>query len=159
MCQKFQITDINMNPWETTLLSARGLWVLSCLLIFWLIQPLILLPVISEESLESSVAQLCNTEHHGLDCSPPGSSVHGIFQARILEWVAISSSRGSSQARNWTHISLSPILAGEFFTTEPLGKPLPWELHVNNLFKFSLLKKFFIEAYNWFTMFGLISAV
>ena len=36
-----------------------------------------------------------------MDCSPPGSSVHGIFQARILEWVAISSSRGSSQSRDY----------------------------------------------------------
>ena len=40
-----------------------------------------------------------------VDCSPPGSSAHGIFQARILEWVAVSSSRGSSQPRNWVHIS------------------------------------------------------
>ena len=40
-----------------------------------------------------------------MDCSPPGSSVHGIFQARILEWVAISSPRGSSQTTDWTCIS------------------------------------------------------
>ena len=40
-----------------------------------------------------------------MDCSPPGSSVHGILQTRILEWVAISSSRGSSQTRDWTCIS------------------------------------------------------
>ena len=40
-----------------------------------------------------------------LDCSPPGSSVHGISQARILEWVAISFSRGSSWPRDWTHVS------------------------------------------------------
>ena len=40
-----------------------------------------------------------------MDCSPPGSSVHGILQARILEWVAISSSRGSSRPRNQTHVS------------------------------------------------------
>ena len=40
-----------------------------------------------------------------MDCSPPGSSVHGISQARILEWVAISFSRESSQPRNWTHVS------------------------------------------------------
>ena len=40
-----------------------------------------------------------------MDCSPPGSSVHGISQARIQEWVAISFSRGSFQPRNWTHIS------------------------------------------------------
>ena len=40
-----------------------------------------------------------------MDCSPPGSSVHGIFQARILEWVAIYFSRGSSQPRDWTWVS------------------------------------------------------
>ena len=40
-----------------------------------------------------------------MDCSPPGSFVHGILQARILEWVAISFSRGSSQPRNWTQVS------------------------------------------------------
>ena len=40
-----------------------------------------------------------------MDCSPPGSSVHGIPQARILEWVAISFSKGSSQPRDQTHVS------------------------------------------------------
>ena len=40
-----------------------------------------------------------------MDCSPPGSSVHGILQARILEWVAIPFSRGSSWPRNWTLVS------------------------------------------------------
>ena len=44
-----------------------------------------------------------------MDCSSPGSSVHGIFQARILERVAISSSRGSSQCRVWIHICVSWI--------------------------------------------------
>ena len=39
------------------------------------------------------------------DCSPLGSSVHGIFQAGILEWVAVSFSRGSSRPRDWTHVS------------------------------------------------------
>ena len=48
-----------------------------------------------------------------MDCSPPGSSVHGIFQARILEWIAISFSRGSSWPRNWTQVS---CIAGRFFT-------------------------------------------
>ena len=46
---------------------------------------------------------------------PPDSSVHGISQARILEWVAISFSRGSSQPRDWTHISCT---AGRFFIWE-----------------------------------------
>ena len=45
----------------------------------------------------SEVAQSCLTLRDPVDCSPPGSSVHGILQARVLEWVAISFSRGSSQ--------------------------------------------------------------
>ena len=40
-----------------------------------------------------------------MDCRLPGSSEHGILQARILEWVAISFSRGSSQSRSWNHVS------------------------------------------------------
>ena len=56
-----------------------------------------------------------------MDCSPPGSSVHGILQARRLVWVAVSFSRGSSWPRDWTHVS--PALDGGFFTTEPPGKP------------------------------------
>ena len=44
-----------------------------------------------------SVAQSCLTLHDAMDCNPPGSSVYGILQARILEWVAMPSSRGSSQ--------------------------------------------------------------
>ena len=47
-----------------------------------------------------------------MDCSLPGSSVHGILQPRILEWVAISFSRGSSRPKDWTQFSI----AGRFFT-------------------------------------------
>ena len=54
---------------------------------------------------ESEVAQSCPTLCNPVDCSPPGSSVHGILQARILEWVAISFSRGSSQLRDRTQVS------------------------------------------------------
>ena len=49
---------------------------------------------------ESEVAQSCLTLCNPMDCSLPGSSTHGIFQARVLEWVAISFSRGSSQPRD-----------------------------------------------------------
>ena len=59
---------------------------------------------------------LCSPMGHSL----PGSSVHEIFLARILERVAMPSSRGSFQPRNQTHIS---CIAGRFFITEPLGKP------------------------------------
>ena len=56
-----------------------------------------------------------------VDYSPPGSSVYGISQARILECVAISSYRGSSLHRDQT---MSSALVGRFFTTEPPGKPI-----------------------------------
>ena len=65
-----------------------------------------------------SASQLCPTLCSLIDCSPPGFSVHGVFQARVLEWVVISSSRKSSQPRDQIH---SPALAGGFFTTEPRG--------------------------------------
>ena len=62
------------------------------------------------ESLDSDVCvcvcfQSCLTLCDPMDCSPPGSSVHGISQAGTLEWFAISSFRGSSQLRDWTWVS------------------------------------------------------
>ena len=51
------------------------------------------------------VTQSCPTLWDPVDCSPPCSSVHGIFQARVLEWGAISFSRGSSWPRDWTQVS------------------------------------------------------
>ena len=54
---------------------------------------------------ESEVAQSCPTLCDPMDCSLPSSSVHGIFQARVLEWVAIAFSRGSSQPRDQTLVS------------------------------------------------------
>ena len=59
------------------------------------------------------VAQLCLTLYNPKNCSLPGSSVHGIFQARILEWVPISFSTGSSQTRDQTWVSCT---AGSCFT-------------------------------------------
>ena len=56
-----------------------------------------------------------------MDCSPPGSSVHRILQARILEWVATPFSRGSSQCRDQTQ---SHALQADSLPSEPSGKPL-----------------------------------
>ena len=69
---------------------------------------------------EFSVIKSCPTLCDPMDYRPPGSSVHVILQARIVEWVAISFSRGSSWLRGWTHVS---CIAREFFTTEPLWSP------------------------------------
>ena len=57
-----------------------------------------------------------------INCSPPGFSVHGISQEIILEWVAMPSSRGSSQPTDGTHISCSSRIVGRLFTTESPGK-------------------------------------
>ena len=71
------------------------------------------------------VTQLCPALCNSLDCSPLGSSVHGLFQARILEWVAIPDSRGSSYPRDWTWIS--HIALGSF-TIWPLLSWVLWEI-------------------------------
>ena len=67
-----------------------------------------------------------------MDCSPPGSSVHGILQTGILEWVAMPSSRGSSWLRYWTCVFWDSCIAGEYFTAEPPGKPhwLVWGSYI-----------------------------
>ena len=67
------------------------------------------------------VAQSCPTLCDPMDCSPSGSSVHGIFQPRILEWVAISFSR---DLPNLGLKPTFPALVSKFFTTEPPGKPI-----------------------------------
>ena len=74
--------------------------------------------------LHAKSLQLCVTLWDPVDCSPPGSSVHKILQARILEWVAISFSRGSSQPRDRTQVSCGSYTAGRFFTAEPPGEAL-----------------------------------
>ena len=75
-------------------------------------------PVLQADSLpaelesESEVAQSCPTLFDPVGYSLPGSSLHEILQARILEWVTISFSRGSSQPRDWTQVS---HIAGRLF--------------------------------------------
>ena len=90
------------------------------------------------------LAQLCPTLCDPMNCSPPGSSVHGILQARILEWVAMPSSRGSSQPRDQTQVSCT---GGRFFTIWATREA--HHLHSSQtsvclqyVSQFSLLKKF-----------------
>ena len=72
------------------------------------------------------VAQLCPTLCDPTNCSPPGSSVHGIIQAKILEWIAIPFSKGSYQPRDRAWVS---CIAGRFFTIWATGKiHMPYSL-------------------------------
>ena len=69
------------------------------------------------------LAQSCSNPCKPMDWIPPGSSVHGFFQARGLDWVAISYSRGSFQPRDRTCIPVSPALQEDSLPAEPTGKP------------------------------------
>ena len=68
------------------------------------------------------VAQSCLTLCDPIDCNPPGSSVYGILQARILEWVARPFSRGSPRPRDQTQVS---CIAGRFFTVLVTREAIP----------------------------------
>ena len=82
-----------------------------------------------------AVTQSCLTLCDPMDCSPTGSSVHGILQVRILDWVAISFSRVSSQPRDWTQVS---CIIGRFFTIWATYPPIPYILIAFLFFLFFL---------------------
>ena len=75
------------------------------------------------DAVDHLSAQSCSTLCDPMDYSLPGFSVHEILQSRILEWIVISYSRGSSQSRVQLTSLVSPALAGRFFTTSPSGRP------------------------------------
>ena len=88
------------------------------------------------------VAQSCPTLCNPMDCSPPYSSVLGILQPRILEWVA----RGSSCPRDWTWVS---CIAGGFFTVWATRETPDESKLALSFFKFNF---YFILRYSWFTV-------
>ena len=71
---------------------------------------------------DSEVAQSCPTLCDPMDWNLPGFSVHGIFQAIVLEWIAISFSRGSSQPRDWTQVSRIVDRRFTFWTTREVPR-------------------------------------
>ena len=81
---------------------------------------------LTNKRCECMCTQLCPALCDPMDCSLPGSSVHGIFQAITLERVAISYSRGSSQPRDQTASPICLALASRLLTTEPPGKLSNW---------------------------------
>ena len=84
-------------------------------------------------SLTGSLTQLCLTLCDSLDSSPPSASVHGTFQARMLEWVAITSSGGSSPPRDQTRVSKVFCITDRFLIAEPLRKPIIVKQAVSNI--------------------------
>jgi len=84
------------------------------------------------------------------DCSSPGLSVHGIIEARILKWVTMSSSKGFSWLRDWTHVSCGSCIKGRFFPTNAT-----WEANASSAYWLAYLSikiqaaHFLIITSNW----------
>ena len=87
-------------------------------------------PLLNKVKLK--VAHLCLTLCDPLDCSPPGSSVHEVFQARVLEWAAISFSRGSPNPGTEPASPMSPALQADSLPSEPSGKP--FTMYTNDVY-------------------------
>ena len=79
--------------------------------------------------VRAKLLQSCLTPCDTMDRSLPGFSVHGILQARILEWVAMPSSRGPSQARDQTRVSYVSCTGRQVFTTSATWEDLAYNLH------------------------------
>ena len=93
----FKLKGAGYSPFKA--LGKKSVQFLDLILDFIVVQ-LAVLRLVVQLAVLRLVAQLCLTLCDTMDCSPPDSSVHGIHQAKILEWVAMPFSRGSSQARD-----------------------------------------------------------
>ena len=123
---------INLGTWSFPSLSYNHVTELGLqqpykIVVFWM----------HLSSLHIKLPQSCLTLCDPMDCSPPGSSVHGTLQARLLEWVAMPSSRGSSWPRNKLRSLKSPALVGGLFILAPSWKPI-WVLYKNLIQQISL---------------------
>ena len=105
---------------------------------------------------ECSVTQLCPTLCNPMDCSPPGSTVHGILRARILEWLPFPTPEDLLDSGIKPVSLVSPALIGRFFTAERPGKPIIFKefpsIHTPNtvylcLFPHSLSLQFIVKQF------------
>ena len=106
-----------------TLLFFRYMYILDCYPTYIHIYCICML----HACVHAKLLRLCPTLCDPMDHSPAGFSVHGILQARILKWVAVSGtpfSRGSSQPRDQSHVSCGSCIAGRFFTAKPPGEAM-----------------------------------
>ena len=90
-------------------------FVLLCGVIHFQVFP-VCVPPCMHVSMHAKSLQLCLHLCSPMGCSPPGSCVHEILQARIQEWGAMPASRGSSRPRDWACVSYVPCIEGGFFT-------------------------------------------
>ena len=106
----------------------------------------------SESESENEVSQSCPTLCDPMDCSLPGSSIHGILQATVLEWVAISFSRGSSWPRDRTQVS---HIAGRHFNLWAT-REAPFCIEYESMNDFYLFIYFALLIFSFFKLFYFI---
>ena len=111
-------------PSSSTRPFVRVIWFLSLSTRGFLVWIVLCSGVKKETIMHVQWLQSCSTLGIPVDCNPPGSSVHRILEARILEWVSTSYSRGSSPSRDRTHISSVSCTGGRFFTTSTTWEAL-----------------------------------
>ena len=113
------------------------------------------MPVLISNCRHAKSFQKCPTLCDPMDCSPPGSSVHGILQARILTWVVMPSSRGSSHPGTEPTSLKPPPLAGGFFTISTTWEVLSVTTWSNSIvYGFILRTNFFpfhLQSHCWGT--------
>ena len=109
-----------------------------------------MLNIVLRIKVESESGSVMSALRDPMDYSPPDSSVHGILQARILEWVAMPSSRGSSWPRDWTQVS---SIAGRFFTIWDMRKAQ------SGLYKCSLMLSLTLDFSNVTILINFLSCV
>ena len=96
--------------------------------------------------------QSCPTLCDSMDCCLPGFAVHGILQAGMLEWVAVPFSRVPSQPREGMPVSYGSCIAGRFFTTEPLRKPIvlfDWRHFLDRDLEVSTVRFLHSSSWRW----------
>ena len=140
-CIRAQSCPTLCNPMDCSLLGSSLHGISQLKILRWVTIPFFKAsswPRDQKKERKSEVTQSCPTLCGPVDCSPPGSSIHGIFQARVLEWVAISFSRESSWPRDRTYVS---CIAGRCY--RPPGKPRDWTETLTSL---ALAGRFFTTS-------------
>ena len=112
-----------VNTYVLVPVSQNVYSLLMCGAIFFFLDNLVFSLSVSGDFCEHACVLSCLTVCRPMGCSPPGSSVHGIFKARILKWVAISFSRESSQPTIKPMSLVSPALQADSLPAEPSGRP------------------------------------
>ena len=145
--------------WEIICTVSKGLVIKavimkgSCTLHFYQSCHSLTAVILPELRVHARLIQLCSTLCDPMDCSPPGSSVHGILRTRILQWVYISSSRGSSWPRDQACVSISCIGSWVFYYLCHPWRPISGQIDGLIVYELIHFSKNMISYLNGYTFY------